>query len=407
MRSLLALLLAGAVVSGSAQSTPAIHRLDGKTVSQDEAILTSFHELVKDHVTGAQIAILNRGKVVWTYAYGFRDAEHKLPMTTDTNIWAASITKPVFATWVMHLVERHQFDLDKPIAQILPRPLNTYEPYKVSGAEIVRDPQWQRVTPRTLLAHTSGLANFADLEPDKKLHLHFAPGSRFAYSGEGLNLLQFAIEETQGSSISAGMQHDLFAPLGMRHTGMVWRPEFDADAALRYDAKGGLIGATHRDRARGAGSMTTTIDDLGRFTEAFLGSKILAPATRAQMLTSQVNIRAAHQFPTLDTATSEEGAKVGLAYGLGWGLLAKTPYGEAFFKEGHGDGAENYMICFIRNSTCMILLTNSDNGELAFRPLLEQLLGDTVTPWEWEGYTSEAILANSEHSAANQHGPAK
>ena len=35
----------------------------------------------------------------------------------------------------------------------------------------------------------------------------------------------------------------------------------------------------------------------------------------------------------------------------------------------------------------MILLTNSDNGELAFRPLLETILGNTVTPWEWEGYT--------------------
>ena len=39
----------------------------------------------------------------------------------------------------------------------------------------------------------------------------------------------------------------------------------------------------------------------------------------------------------------------------------------------------------------MILLTNSDNGELAFRPLLETILGNTVTPWEWEGYTPELI----------------
>lgn len=403
MRPLLALLLAGIAASTSVscggQSGPAIRRLDGKTVTPDEAVLTSFRELARDHVTGAQIAILNRGKVVWTYAYGFRDEEHKLPMTQDTNIWAASITKSVFATWVMHLVEQHQLDLDKPIAQMLEKPLNTYEPYKISGSEIVRDPQWQKVTPRMLLAHTSGLANFADFEPDKKLHLHFPPGTRFAYSGEGLNLLQFAIEELQPAAINIGMQRDLFGPLGMRHTGMVWRPEFDADAALRYDAKGGLIGATHRDKPRAAGSMTTTVDDLGRFTEAFLGGKLLSSATRAQMLTAQINIRSAHQFPTLDAATSDEGAKVGLAYGLGWGLLARTPYGEAFFKEGHGDGAENYMICFIRSSSCMILLTNSDNGELAFRPLLEQLLGDTVTPWEWESYTSEAILANEEHRA--------
>jgi hypothetical protein len=86
-----------------------------------------------------------------------------------------------------------------------------------------------------------------------------------------------------------------------------------------------------------------------------------------------------------------EAAAVGLAYGVGWGLLTRTRFGPAFFKGGHGDGAQNYMICFERQQACMILLTNSDNGELAFRPLLETILGNTVTPWEWEGYTQSYI----------------
>ena len=68
-------------------------------------------------------------------------------------------------------------------------------------------------------------------------------------------------------------------------------------------------------------------------------------------------------------------------------------YGPAFFKEGHGDGAQNYMICFERRKACMILLTNSDNGEFAFRPLLETIFGNTFTPWEWEGYTPALIEA--------------
>lgn len=48
----------------------------------------------------------------------------------------------------------------------------------------------------------------------------------------------------------------------------------------------------------------------------------------------------------------------------------------------------------------MIMVTNSDNGELAFRPLLEHLLGDTVTPWTWERYTREEVLSNAEHRPA-------
>ena len=49
------------------------------------------------------------------------------------------------------------------------------------------------------------------------------------------------------------------------------------------------------------------------------------------------------------------------------------------------------MICFERSKSCMILLTNSDNGELAFLPLREKILGKTVTPWGWEGYSREYI----------------
>jgi hypothetical protein len=52
----------------------------------------------------------------------------------------------------------------------------------------------------------------------------------------------------------------------------------------------------------------------------------------------------------------------------------------------------------------MILLTNSDNGELAFRPLLEKILGDTVTPWEWEGYTLDYIARAASTSRGGRRG---
>jgi hypothetical protein len=103
------------------------------------------------------------------------------------------------------------------------------------------------------------------------------------------------------------------------------------------------------------------------------------------MLSPVIDIHTLHEFPANpNEAQGKEATDVGLAYGVGWGLLTRTRFGPAFFKEGHGDGAQNYMICFEKQKSCMILLTNSDNGELAFRPLLESILGDTVTPWEWK-----------------------
>jgi len=243
-----------------------------------------------------------------------------------------------------------------------------------------------------LLSHSSGLLNFAFLEPDKKMHLHFAPGTQFRYSGEGINLVQFAIEKQKQTSLDRLLQAALFDPLGMSRTGLIYRSEFAQNVADRFDLAGRFRSQTRRYPARAAGSMTSSADDLARFLSALFAGRLIKSSTRKAMLSPVLPIRSTHQFALGAGETdAREASAVGLAYGVGWGLLTHTRFGPAFFKEGHGDGAQNYLICFERRRACMILLTNSDNGELAFRPLLEKLFGDTVTPWEWEGYTRSYI----------------
>jgi CubicO group peptidase (beta-lactamase class C family) len=369
-----------------------IPRLDGSRISTAEAETFARKTLEAAHVTGAQIAVIDQGRLVWSAAFGLRRKNPDVPMTRNTTTWAASITKSVFSTYVMQLVERGEFNLDEPVAKQLPKPLNEYEPFRESASDIVKEAAWARVTPRMLLAHASGLQNFAFIEPDKKMHLHFAPGTGFLYSGEGINIVQFLIERKKGKPLDELMQESLFTPLNMTRTGIIYRKDFEADVADRFDADEKFRSKTQRFPARGAGSMTTSAEDLARFASALLNGKILKPETRAAMLHPYRTLTQLHQFPLRpNEGESEEAKSVGLAYGVGWGLLTKTRFGPAFFKEGHGDGAQNYIICFERRKACMILLTNSDNGELVFRPLLEKILGDTVTPWEWEGYTPEYI----------------
>ena len=382
----LPLLILAAVATPQDSNAQAIRRLDGSSITVAKADSIARQTLATQGVTGAQLAVVDQGKLVWSAAYGMR-REPDLPMTRETTTWAASITKAVFATYVMQLVERGEFDLDAPIARQLDRPLDQYEPYKETGTELVRDTAWSRVTPRMLLAHASGLHNFAYLEPDKKLHLHFAPGTGFLYSGEGINLVQFVIEQKKGTTLDTLLDRAIFAPLGMTHTSLIYHADLEANVADRFDAKGKFISKTRRFPARGAGSMATSAEDLARFASALFADRIISRASRAEMLRPFRMLTMLHQFPL--AANEPEGTEakaVGLGYGVGWGVLTKTPFGPAFFKEGHGDGAQNYMICFERSQACMILLTNSDNGERAFRTLLEQIFGDTVTPWEWEGY---------------------
>jgi len=364
-----------------------ITRLDGSTISREEASAFAKSTLASAHVTGAEIAILEHGELVWSEAFGLRRRDPDLPMTPDTNTWAASITKSVFSTYVMELVEKGEFSLDTPIAKQLTQPLDSYEPYRESASELVKDPRWATVTPRMLLAHSSGLLNFATIEPDKKMRLHFNPGTQFSYSGEGINIVQFAIEQQKKRPLNELMQDAIFGPLGMKQTGMIYRQEFADNVADRFDEAEKFRSQTKRGPTRAAGSMATSVNDLARFTAALLNGQLLKPASMKEMFTPFFKINTLHEFPQkADEPEGDEAQRVGLAYGVGWGLLTKTPYGPAFFKEGHGDGAQNYIICFEKSKACMIILTNSDNGERAFKPLLEKLLGDTVTPWEWEGY---------------------
>ncbi len=381
-------LLAGMMHASAAE----LHRLDGTKITVEEAKAFAQKTLEKEHVTGAQIAVLDRGKLVWSEAFGLRRRDPQLPMNRETTTWAGSFTKSVFATYVMQLVERGEFDLDQPIAKQLSQPLNTYEAYRESASELVHDPAWPTITPRMLLAHTSGLANLSMFEPDKKMHLHFAPGTQYRYSGDGINLVQLVIEQQKHQLLDQLMQDALFTPLGMMRTGIIYRKEFAENVADRYDAAERFRSQTRRFPAHAAGSMTTSAEDMARFLSALFAGKIIKPATQKEMWKPFIRLHSLHQFPIkFNEGEGEEASTVGLAYGMGWGLLTHTRFGPAFFKEGHGDGAQNYMICFQRRQACMILLTNSDNGELAFRPLMEKILGDTVTPWEWEGYTPSYI----------------
>src|SRR5699024_1551549 len=101
--------------------------------------------------------------------------------------------------------------------------------------------------------------------PDKKLHLYFAPGSKYSYSGDGINLVQFAIEQKFGKHLDTLMADAFFTPLGMSRTGMIYRKEFESNVADRFGMNDNFLAQTRRYPARGAGSMMTTAEDVARF----------------------------------------------------------------------------------------------------------------------------------------------
>jgi CubicO group peptidase (beta-lactamase class C family) len=333
--------MAMASVSLAVGQQSTVTRLDGSTISAAEIDATMARLIKAGEVTGAGVAILNHGKVAFVKAYGFRDKEKNLPLTVDSVMSAASISKVAFAYLAMELVDDGVLDLDKPVYQYLPKPLPEYPKY----ADLANDPRYKRITARMLLSHTSGFANWRWIEDDRKLKIHFDPGSRYAYSGEGIDLLQLVVETIAKKPLGELMQERVFQPLGMTRTSMVWQERFESDFANGYDEYGRSVGAHRWKNADAAGSMQTTISDQARFLQAVMEGRLLKSKTREQIVSPQVQIVSKHQFPTLSDQTTEENKSIRLSYGLAWGLYW-TPYGEVFFKEGHDDGWRNYAVGF-------------------------------------------------------------
>ena len=154
---------------------------------------------------GMAIAVIDEGRVVHVQSFGLRNASGQ-PLETRTVMYGASLTKAAFAYMVMQLAEEKRIDLDASIATYLPKPLPAYTEPEVEDkyarwSDLAGDERWRKLTPRILLSHGSGLANFGFIEPDGKLKFHFDPGARYAYSGDGLILLQFVLERGLGPTI--------------------------------------------------------------------------------------------------------------------------------------------------------------------------------------------------------------
>lgn len=378
----LSLLLAGYVSPMEAKEVPSIHRLDGTAITPAEIDAIVSRLMRAAHVTGIGVAMLYDGKVVYSKGYGFRDREKKLPLTTDSVMSAASFSKVAFAYLVMRLVDDGTIDLDKPVYQYLPKPLPEYDNYR----DLAGDLRYRKITAKMLLSHTSGFPNWRRFNDDRKLNIAFEPGSRYAYSGEGIYLLQLVVETVTKRPLNELMQEKVFRLLGMTRTSMVWEERFESDYANGYDEQEQPLGPQKRKHADAAGSMQTTLHDFAEFLEAVAEGRGLRKETHERMLSPQISIVSKHQFPTLSTETTDENAKIHLAYGLGWGVYS-TPYGRAFFKEGHDDGWRHYAVCFDKSGTGIVIMTNSSNGESIYKELLEKLLHNTYTPIEWEGFT--------------------
>jgi CubicO group peptidase (beta-lactamase class C family) len=348
--------------------------------------------LTQTHAQGLAVAVIDHGKVGYVHAYGIRNTKGE-PLVTDTVMYGASLTKTVFAYAVMQLVDQGKLNLDTPIKDDLENPLPSYGPDPVFPdkrgpyKDLAGDPRWEKITPRMCLTHSTGFNNFWFIEPDQKLRIHFEPGTRYSYSGEGFILLQFVIEhgsKARGLGLDVGdLTNATFDRLGMTRTSMVWRDAFASNLADGWNDQGQPQEHDRRSKVRVAGSMDTTISDLPKFVAALLRGDGLSAASHAEMIKPLLHLSTAHQFPTFlpDMPVSEQ--RKDLYAGLGV-VVFDGPQGHGFYKGGHDGQTANSMVCIEAAQRCVVILSNDVRSEAGFPELVRFILGDTGVPYDWE-----------------------
>jgi CubicO group peptidase (beta-lactamase class C family) len=381
-RRLVSLLALLNVVVASAQSVP-----------EHEAIDSEVHKLMdRTHGNGLALALIDHGRVQYVQSYGVRNAKRG-PLTTDTVMYGASITKTVFAYTVMQLVDQGKVKLDTPLADDLDKPLpeygpdpvfpDKYGPYK----DLANDSRWKKITPRMCLNHSTGFSNFWFFEPDQKLRIHFEPGSGFSYSGEGFILLQFVVEQgrkSQGLGLDVGdLTNANFSRLNMPRTKLVWRNGEDANVADGWNDKGESQPHSKRSKVRAAGSMNTTINDLSKFAAALVSGDGLSAATRAEITKPVLHITTAHLFPLFQPDLPSSQQRKDLYSGLGV-VSFRGPQGPGFYKGGHDEQTANTLACIEGSQRCVVILSNDVRCEAGFADLVKFILGDTGIPYVWE-----------------------
>lgn len=335
--------------------------------------------MAKEDVKGLAIAVIDGGEIIHVAAYGYRNVEKRLPLTVETVMYGASLTKTLVAYVTLQLVDEGRFDLDRPLGDYLPKPLPDYEDF----ADLAGDERWRLLTARHVLNHSTGFANFRWIEDDGKLRFRADPGARYGYSGEGFYILQLALEDGLGLELEAAARRRVFVPFGMTRTSLQWREDFAANLADGYAIDGSFEPHDERSRPSAAGSMDTTISDQAKLWAAVIRGDGLTRESRAELVRPQLDIYSKQQFPSHREWTDPRGPEISLSAGLGL-VTYKDDAGLSWFKGGHNDWTGNLVVCQDGRRRCVVFLSNSVRAERIYPALARTILGETLTPWWWE-----------------------
>ncbi|MEA2884423.1 MAG: hypothetical protein QOH32_3679 [Bradyrhizobium sp.] len=334
-----------------------------------ERVTQTFQEFVDaGRIPGAVVLIARDDKVAYYRAFGFRDREQNIAMTTDSIFRIASMTKPVVSVAAMMLAEEGKLDLGAPVSSYIPE----FKDLKVRAEqvdpgngqkEVVLQPQLRPMTVQDLLRHTSGLvygppigngpvaeayreanvlnrnATLAEMITKlSSLPLANQPGEVWEY-GVSVDVLGRVVEIVSGMDLDRFIQERIARPLGMASTGFhaaeadvarIAQPQIDQATGKRpsfFDP------AQKPKLFSGGGGLVSTAADYLRFCEMLLhggqtGTTRLLSPTSVGLMTSNALKPGIGYAPAVTQRFGDIGPTPAMGQGFGLGFAVRTEPGQ-------------------------------------------------------------------------------
>ena len=306
------------------------------------------HAVESGDVPGVAAAAATINGVIFQQGFGTGDLATGLPMTADTVVWIASMTKAITGACAMQLVEQGRLSLDADITATLPElaKVQVLEGFGPDGAPRLRAPK-RAITLRHLLTHTSGHAydmwnadiarymaitgipgvascrNAALLLP-----IVADPGDKWEY-GIALDWAGKAVEAVSGQTLARYMQSHIFDPLGMADTGFrIGAAQRQRLARIHARTPAGLVSTDTElpqdpEFHMGGGGLYSTVGDYLKFTQMILhggtfnGAQLLRSETVAAMSRNAMGALVCNPMKSaIPPATND----VDFLAGMKWGL---------------------------------------------------------------------------------------
>lgn len=358
------------VAQASAAQAPTIAQRLKPAVVLEGRPDTSFSivdRLRYHRVPGVSIAVVDNFRIVYAAGFGVTEFGGNRRVDTTTLFLAGSISKPVFATGALRLVEEGRLSLDTDVNGAL-------KSWKLPESRFTAT---EKVTLRRLLSHTAGLTVWGfpgyrmgtpvpsvqqildGVSPSNTAAVRndTTPGARWLYSGGGITIAQLMAADATGEAFPALMRRLVLDPAGMRRSTFenpLPRAR-DAEAASGHEPMDTPVaGRYHVYPEMAAAGLWTTASDLARWalavTRAYNGDTqgILTPTMAQQMISRHVR-----QQPPYGNGF----------WGLGVGVAGEGDSVQ-FSHGGRDEGFVANAVMWPKLGKGIFIMTNSVNGAL-------------------------------------------